>query len=125
MSNCDVCIGGGEADGSFDFYRSSEPKAKKPHKCIECRKVIAVGEKHSLFVGKYDGDFSSSRACLECAEIQRAYSCGELIIVGDLWSEMRDHGFPNMRMAGECWDSLTAPAKAKLLEKWREWKGIQ
>lgn len=25
----------------------------------------------------------------------------------------------NYGMAGECWDSLSAPAKAKLLEKWR------
>ncbi len=121
--NCDVCIGVdfGDCDGSPEFFNRQEVKARKPHKCMECRVIIAKGEKYQRDSGKYDGQCYTDHTCLPCAEIRHVFSCGEIEPVGQLWC---DFPMDDLRMAGECWDSLSAAAKAKLLEKWRSWKGV-
>lgn len=42
-------------------------KARKEHKCCECRDVIRVGERHELIVLKLDGQFNQQRTCAFCA----------------------------------------------------------
>ncbi len=123
--NCDVCIGGdvGDCDGYAEFYSSKEVKARKPHKCLECKQIIQVGELYQRASGKFDGRVFADKTCLPCAEIRSAYSCGEVEPVGELWSMMREV-FDDLRMAGECWDSLSAAGKGKLLGRWRAWKGL-
>ncbi len=125
--NCDVCIGGDyDYDGSPEFYFATTRKARKDHKCCECRGLIAKGQEYEAFTSKYDGRVSTEKTCYACADIRSVYSCGELSpAFGEMWNAFHETGaFEGMRMAGECWDSLTAPAKDKLLAKWREWKGI-
>jgi hypothetical protein len=125
VSDCDVCIGGGDRDGYPEFQEIKDVKARKPHKCVECRRVIEKGETYQRYSGKFDGAVFTDHTCEECASIRSVYSCGEAWpCVGEMWSEMEDHGFAHLRMAGECWDKLSAAAKAKLLERWRAWKGL-
>lgn len=126
MSNCDVCIGGdgGDYDGMPEFYVEKEVKARKQYKCMECKQPIPIGTVYHRASGKFDGLVFSDKTCLPCAEIRNVYSCGEVEPVGELWHMMKDLAFDHIRMAGECWDLLTAPAKGKLLEEWRKWKGL-
>lgn len=125
MGDCDVCIGGDyDCDGYPEFYRATEPKARRDHKCLECNSTIRRGERYDRRDYKYDNVMQVDKTCLPCAEIRGAYSCGNAEPIGELWEQMREYGFDHLKMAGECWDSLSAPAKAKLLEKWRAWKGI-
>ncbi len=123
---CDICIGGGDHDGYPEFFEEAWPKARKDHRCCECRKTIPKGEEYQACSGKFDGAFFYEKTCAACAEIRRTYSCGgDQPAFTGLWEAFEDSdGFNNFRMAGECWDSLTAPAKAKLLDKWRQWKGL-
>lgn len=45
-------------------------KAAKVHRCVECRRSIAVGERHVVISGVVDGHAWSDRSCLRC---ERAY----------------------------------------------------
>lgn len=122
-----VCIGGDffDCDGSFEFSRITNPKARKPHFCGECRRRIEKGQQYERFIGKFDGGITSQATCLECAEIRSAFSCGEVPPgFGDLWQQMRDYAFPDLTTASECFQKLSPSAKAFVLEKWRAWKGL-
>jgi hypothetical protein len=50
-------------------------KARKPHRCEECREVIQPGE--SYYYATYlsaDGDWGDYTSCLLCQRIQRDYA---------------------------------------------------
>lgn len=133
MSDCDVCIGGDSSDFDFAIYDVEEVSASSNEKCVECSGLITAGETaQSSDWSDCDGNYGNPDeetepdiryTCLPCAEIRAVYSCGESELFGQLWERMRENA-TDLRMAGECWDSLSAPAKAKLLEEWRKWKGI-
>lgn len=126
MSGCDVCIGGGDYDGVLEFQEVSHPKARKDHKCEECRAVIPVGQKYQKIVGKVDGDFTETKTCLMCAEIREVFACGEITVLGELWEDFRNaEVFERLTTASECFTKLSPPAKSFLLDRWRKWKGLQ
>lgn len=52
-----------------EFYHETFPKARKQHRCIECRAPIEIGEKHLYYRGKWDGDFISGRQHIVCREL--------------------------------------------------------
>ena len=123
MPDCGVCIGGGDYDGMNEFENVEHPKARKPHKCRECRRIIQRGEVYERFTGKFDGDLFCVKTCLQCAEIRDAFNCDGGAIIDGLWSEMEDYVFPQMTTG--CLDRLATPeAKAYLLGQWRKWKGL-
>lgn len=49
-----------------DFVTSHYPRAKAPHKCAECRRVIAPGERYCRVAGTTDGGIWSVVLCLRC-----------------------------------------------------------
>lgn len=48
------------------FIGTTEPKARKQHRCYLCGRLIEKGEKHRKHVGTYDGDFYSMRNHFDC-----------------------------------------------------------
>jgi hypothetical protein len=46
------------------------PKARKKHKCCECHREIAIGEKYQLVKGCWDGEWSKYKTCLPCYELR-------------------------------------------------------
>lgn len=93
MSDCGVCIGG--YDGELtEFFSEEWPKARKAHKCSECARLIAPGQKYQRCSGKSDGDFWSFITCSVCAEIRRVFTCdGSEALGGMLWEDMAEYGF--------------------------------
>jgi hypothetical protein len=127
MSDCGVCIGGYDSDGYPEFYNSGRPKARKEHRCEDCRRTIAKGQVYRRDSGKFDGELFSYKTCLICDEIRQAFTCAEYDQVGpppgDLWSDIQEMMFPNLTTA--CFDKLSTPkAKAYLRERWIAWKGL-
>jgi hypothetical protein len=121
MSDCGVCIGSDDYDCELEFYDIKWPKAKKDHRCCECRRVIVKGEEYEKWTGKWDGSLSRYKTCLLCHEIRESFNCGNSTIFGELWSEMRDYIFPIMNTA--CFDKIeSVEAKAYLQSKWMDWK---
>ena len=125
---CNVCIGSSvlDCDGMAEFYSVTNPKARKDHKCCECRRVIPKGTQYERSSGKYDGDIYSEATCLDCADIRSVFACGEVPpAYGGLWREIYDYAFPNLTTASECFQQLNPSAKAFCLQMWRKWKGIE
>lgn len=54
-----------------DFVTSHYPKAKAPHKCVECRRGITPGERYCRVAGK-DGGIWSAKLCLRCDMLNEA-----------------------------------------------------
>lgn len=44
----------------------STPRARKPHECNECGRVIDKGEAYRKTAYTFDGDFGASIVCLHC-----------------------------------------------------------
>lgn len=51
-----------------EFVRFSEPVARKTHRCEQCRKHIAIGERHSYVAAKSDGVVYGYREHVRCRE---------------------------------------------------------
>jgi hypothetical protein len=127
MSDCGVCIGGYDSDGTCDFYDIRWPKARKEHRCEDCNRTIAKGDEYQRCAGKYDGEFFYTTTCKVCVEIRAAFTCTEYDQVGpppgELWSDIQEQMFPVITTA--CYDKLKTPeAKAHLRDQWRKWKGL-
>lgn len=121
MSDCGVCIGSDDYDCELEFYDITWPKAKKEHRCCECRRTIVAGEEYQRWVGKWDGSLSSAKTCLFCCEIRDGFSCGNSTVFGELWSEMKDYIFPIMNTA--CFEKIeSVEARAYLRSQWMNWK---
>lgn len=52
-----------------DFYTVSFPRAGRPHRCVECRSVIACGTRHARIAGATDNRIWTERECLDCKEL--------------------------------------------------------
>jgi len=88
-----------DADGCSEFYSEATRKARKPYRCCECRRDIAIGDLYVSASGKWEGDFFTERTCVECDEIRSALCCGW--VFGQLWESIRDQVFPY-------WNEMTA-----------------
>lgn len=62
MCMIDSADGGSMAFSSERFVKA----ARKPHKCEECRRDIAVGESYWYSTSLWEGDFSANHVCLHC-----------------------------------------------------------
>ena len=51
------------------FWESS-PKARKQHKCCECRGYIDIGEHYRLFDCVWGGKFCSHKTCSDCYQLR-------------------------------------------------------
>lgn len=63
-----------------DFYFADSRKARKEHKCDECRRAIRPGEVYQYVSGKWDGRVGVYKTCLHCEVTQK-------------WLRRECHGF--------------------------------
>lgn len=52
------------------FYLAEIRKARKLHRCRECKRLIRPGEKYEHIVGKWDGELSSVKTCGHCLNLR-------------------------------------------------------
>lgn len=124
---CGICISS-DANGEYnEFHFTEVRKARKRHRCCECRQLIYVGSRYERASGKFEGDIFAYKTCAVCAEIRDRFACGGYCY-GDLWEAMR-YQWPKfttgcLEVRNDDDVPLSADAKAELLRRWREWKGI-
>ena len=121
MSDCGVCL-------TYDYdapslYSMADRKARKPHECCECHRVISPGEVYERVSGKWDGWMGSFATCAECADIATSLSCDGSRMHGGLWDSIDDLG-PEVVGAACLLKLTTASAKAKLQAWWIDRKGL-
>lgn len=51
-------------------YRKAEHTARKPHKCYECARQIAAGERYERVFAIWDDDAKSVATCRHCVAIR-------------------------------------------------------
>lgn len=54
------------------FVRKTIRAAGKAHRCCECGRTIAVGERHTYAAGKWDGTLDTFRRCAHCEAVWQA-----------------------------------------------------
>jgi hypothetical protein len=82
-------------DCDFDppsIYKETYPKAKKEHRCGECRRIIDVGENYLRIEAVYDGRFVTNKMCDHCEAAAWAYRDASdcCFAMGSLWSDVAD-----------------------------------
>ena len=51
-------------------FNQTKPRARKRHRCCECYGWIEVGERYEYSWGIWDGDASTYKTCLGCAQLR-------------------------------------------------------
>lgn len=77
----------------YQFFDTTNPVARKLHKCSECRRAIARGERYVCHTGKWDGEIGVFRLCAHCdAASQAVINMGvcDCVCLGNLWGGVRD-----------------------------------
>lgn len=59
-------------DDPPDVYRETVRRARKPHRCCECSRTIAAGERYQYASGVWDGRGDAFKTCIRCAALRRA-----------------------------------------------------
>lgn len=57
-------------DYTFSVYRCANHVARKQHRCYECGRVIAPGERYEYAFGYGDGESMSAHTCQQCTDIR-------------------------------------------------------
>lgn len=55
------------------LLKQTRPKARKEHKCTECKRVIKQGESYLYEVTLYDGDLDTWKTCSDCEAIREEF----------------------------------------------------
>lgn len=110
----------GSDEGGPKVHEQSHPIARKEHQCCECGETIAKGVKHELVKGLWDGGWDTYRTCLMCEEIRDHFACDGWIY-GQVWNDIEENFFPDMKCGGPCMEGLSPDAKAHLIAKRLEW----
>lgn len=50
----------------YGLFSEGRRKARKPHRCGECNRMILTGETYRYWQGRYDGYWSSGKMCAHC-----------------------------------------------------------
>jgi hypothetical protein len=121
MSEITCCpLDGGDGEEA-KFYRRTERRAAKEHRCFECREPIPKGAKYEHVAGKWDHSVLTFRTCLSCVEIRDHFACESGYVYGELWTQLEENFFPEMKAGGPCMKGLSPEAKARLFDRRMAW----
>lgn len=113
-------LGGGD-DNPASVFNASVVKAAKEHHCTECHEAIPKGAEYELAKGCWDGHWSTYKTCLSCVEIRDHFACENGYVFGDVWSQLEEGFFPDMKAGGPCMEGLSLAAKGRLFERRLKW----
>ena len=112
LSGCD--------DEAAQFSKVETRRAAKEHTCCECRETIKRGDHYENTTGSWDGRWSTYRTCLSCVEIRNHFACDGWLF-GQVWEDIENNFFPDMKAGGPCMEGLSPAAKARLFERRLAW----
>jgi len=71
-------------------HTAEKRKARKPHKCTECRRVISHGETYLHEKGLWEGRWETYKTCAECLEIRNEFFCDGWLY-GEVMTDFREY----------------------------------
>ena len=79
-----------ECDDYCTCLSSTRPKARKEHKCNECKRTIPIGDKYLREVTLYEGEVEAWKTCKDCESIRvNFFTAG--YYYGDILYMLREH----------------------------------
>lgn len=120
---CCPLSGNDDADACQAHYQTLRT-ARKEHQCCECRDPIAKGDRYEYVSGIWDRQPLVYKTCLLCVEIRNHFACESGWIYEQLWEDLRENFFPEMKAGGPCMEGLSPAAKARLFERRLTWLGV-
>jgi hypothetical protein len=109
--------------GGPDFYQGAMRTAAKEHRCSECGRVIAKGERYLVETGLWDGVIATYKTCDDCRSIRGSFFGGGFYY-GFVLSDLREHICDLRGEIGEIHIACLTPAArdmvCDLIEK--EWR---
>jgi len=109
-------------DNGPEFMCESIHKARKLHRCGECRRDIRPGELYEHVVGKWDGDFAAVKTCADCQSIRKAFFCGAWTY-GDIMEDLQESLRYEDDLGLCCLDGLTPAARETVMDILRDGEG--
>lgn len=89
MSDCSCVYTGDDAENT-EAYVSYTRKARKSHRCYECGRPIAKGERYEEVTGVWDGTPNRFRTCADCLSVRDALFCRSWCH-GGVWEDLYAH----------------------------------
>lgn len=122
MSESMVCcpLQSGDEEGPAVFLQRTIV-ARKPHTCTECGEQIQPKTAYEQVTGCWDHRWSTYKTCASCVEIRDHFACDNGWLFGQLWSDLADNFFPDMKAGGPCMEGLSPEAKGRLFERRMKW----
>lgn len=114
MSSCGCQIEQ-DCDGGPSLFTEKILKARKQHKCCECKEVIQPGESYERVKGLWEGVWQKYDTCMHCLSLRKVFFCGYTYgeVLWDLEEHIRESG-------GEVLDSqiskLTPKARNRVFD---------
>jgi hypothetical protein len=110
-----------DGDGTIEGHTSVVRCARKEHRCYECSETIANGDRYEYVSGIWDRAPFVHKTCLSCVEIRTHFACGSGWIYGEVWAQLEENFFPDMKAGGPCMTGLSPAAKSRLFERRLKW----
>lgn len=114
--SCGCVYSDGDEGESCDFMNTNEQKARKKHRCTECRRTISPGERYEYTAGSWDGDFSVYKTCEHCLSLRKEFFCNTWVytsVIDDLQYHLEEVGG---KVKSECLLRLTDPARGTVIK---------
>lgn len=75
-----------------EVFSHDTPRARRAWRCLECQRVIPVGERYHLFTGRWDGAWDKHRWCAHCYEAAQWLNemCNGYVF-GEVLDELLEH----------------------------------
>lgn len=109
MNNCG-CVLVEDYDGP-EFYYSKLMRARKAHRCDECRAEIRCGQDYERVSGKWDGHVDTFKTCTACLSLRTVFFCDGFLHSG-LMDALRHHvDAIDGQISSECILKLTPRAR--------------
>ena len=121
MTDVVCCPLGGGDECPASAYTQKNRRAAKEHRCTECGETITKGTMYEYVKGLWDGAWSAYKTCLSCVEIRDHFACVSGWLFGEVWSQIEENFFPDMKAGGPCMEGLSPAAKSRLFERRLKW----
>lgn len=117
--SCEIDVGIDD-DGS-EFTSTKMLKAKKDHKCYECRGVIKKGDRYEKTSGVWDGTFDTFKVCLDCLSLRKEFFRGGYYY-GRIWEDFETHvDAVGAEISEKCLSNMTHVARGRACDIIQAW----
>lgn len=119
--HCGVDFGDMSDDADpCDFWHVTTPKARKAHRCSECRESISAGAQYRRVAYKFEGALGCDKVCEACWESMQEFEYH--VFGGSFWDHMQEEWDGGANVQSCIARLVTAEAKAHMLRRWMAWK---